>query len=326
MPWTLLVLGELNPDVLLDSDGGPVAFGQVETELRDAAVTLGSSGAITAAAAAALGLPVAMCAVLGDDELGSFTLGLLERTGVDAGAVIRRKNRATGLTVVINVPGGDRALLTFPGTMAELRVADIPAELLTDARHVHVSSIFLQRALLPELATLFAELRARGVTTSLDTGWDPRQDWGGIADALENTSYIFPNEAELGGIAQRLGIAHHQDTPHWYVGAARALSALGPTVVLKRGGHGGLVCSKDTGLQLDTEPATPFDTTGAGDNFNAGFLHGVSRGAPLAECLASAVAAGTVSIQGRGGTGSLATPAELQERIAGSFPHVRVLW
>ena len=79
----LLVLAELNPDVLVAAGDIDVRFGQVEQLVDKAAITLGSSGAITAAAAAAQGLRVAVCAVVGNDHVGSWTTDLLAAQGVD---------------------------------------------------------------------------------------------------------------------------------------------------------------------------------------------------------------------------------------------------
>ena len=73
----LLVLAELNPDVLVAAGDVDVRFGQVEQLVENATITLGSSGAITAVAAAAQGLRVAICAVVGDDQVGAWTTDMV---------------------------------------------------------------------------------------------------------------------------------------------------------------------------------------------------------------------------------------------------------
>ncbi len=326
MPQTahdLVVVGELNPDLMLDATSAEVRFGQVETELSHACITLGSSGAITAVAAQTFGLHVAMVAVVGDDHLGVLTLELLREKGVDTDAVLRRADVATGLTVVVSAPGGDRTLLTYPGAMAALRCRDVPSGVLAETGHVHVSSAYLQQSLLPDLANLFADLRAAGVTTSLDPGWDPREQWHTIADVLALTDYLMPNEAELTALASALGLRVDLQCIDRALAAARQLAGRGPTVVLKRGGRGGAVANRDAAWVLDIEPVVAVDTTGAGDNFNAGFLYGLRRGASPAEALSFAVAAGTASVQGRGGTGHVATLDELTRAAARLLPDVR---
>ncbi len=289
------------------SCGGEVRFGQVEQLVDRAGITLGSSGAITAAAAAAQGLDVAFCGVVGADVLGELTVDLLAAHGVDVSAVVRRPELATGITTVLSRPDGDRALLTFLGTMAELHAEDVPTTRLASARHVHVSSVFLQRALQPGLARLLHEARAAGATTSLDPGWDPAQDWSAARSVLGELDYLLPNEAECRGIAGVDASA---------IDAARAIAAHGTAVAVKLGAHGAAVVSPDGIHTIDIEPAAPVDTTGAGDNFNAGFLAARLDGASFADALARAVASGSISVGGWGGTGRLATRSEALDAAA----------
>ncbi|HYS30970.1 MAG TPA: PfkB family carbohydrate kinase, partial [Streptosporangiaceae bacterium] len=188
----LLVLAELNPDVLVSSGDVDVRFGQVERLVDRATITLGSSGAITACAAAAQGLRVAVCAVIGDDPIGEWTAEQLRGHGVDIAGVIRRPGRQTGLSVVLTRSDGDRAILTYVGTMPELTSADIAPDRLRSARHVHVSSFFLQGGLQAGLADLFGAARQAGATTSLDTGWAPAGEWASAGPALRHVHYLLP--------------------------------------------------------------------------------------------------------------------------------------
>ncbi len=211
----LLVLAELNPDVLVAAGDIEVRFGQVEQLVDKAAITLGSSGAITAAAAAAQGLRVAVCAVVGDDHVGSWTTDLLAAQGVDVTCVVRHASTPTGISVVITRPDGDRAILTFGGTMTELSAADVPHDRLRAARHVHASSFFLQRGLQADLPGLFGAARAAGATTSLDTGWAPNGEWASAKPVLDHVDYLLPNVAECANLAAAIGWHHdgHLDGP-----------------------------------------------------------------------------------------------------------------
>jgi len=200
----LLVLAELNPDVLVSTGDLDVRFGQVEQLVDQATITLGSSGAITACAAAAQGLRVAVCAVIGDDPIGEWTAGQLRGHGVDVGGVIRRTGRSTGMSVVLTRPDGDRAILTYSGTMPELTAADVDGARLRAARHVHASSFFLQRGLQAGLPGLLAAAREAGATTSLDTGWAPAGDWACPGPALRHLHYLLPNAAECAHLAAAL--------------------------------------------------------------------------------------------------------------------------
>jgi sugar/nucleoside kinase (ribokinase family) len=291
----LLVLAEVNPDVVV-ACADAVSFGQVEQLVDSATLTLGSSGVITAAAAAAQGLRVAVCGIVGDDPVGRLTVELLAATGVDASGVLVRPGLRTGMTVVLTRPGGDRALLTFPGTMNALTSADVDPDRLAGARHVHVSSVFLQTGLQPRLGEVLHTVRAAGGTTSLDPGWDPAQHWQAARDVLAELDYLLPNAAEA------VRIAEVDDA----VTAAVALHDRGPAVAVKLGADGAVLAGPDGLLRAVANPVDPVDTTGAGDNFDAGFLAARLDGASWSDAVARAVACGTVSVGGQGGTGRLA--------------------
>lgn len=311
----LLVLAELNPDVVVDCAPGAVRFGQVEQLVNSAALTLGSSGAITASAAAAQGLRVAVAAVVGDDPAGRFVTGLLATRGVDTSPVATHTGRATGLTVVLTAPGGDRALLTFPGTMADLRAADVPDDLLRSVRHLHVSSVYLQRGLHDGLPALLGRAHAAGATTSLDPGWDPGEGWSAALPALAALNVLLPNAAEALALATALTGTTPADVP----AAAAVLAKSGPAVVVKAGADGAVVAAGGTRGLVRARAVEPVDTTGAGDNFDAGFLTAWLDGLPVLTAAARGVASGSISVTGRGGTGRHASRDEAAA-VAESLP------
>ena len=142
----LLVVGEINPDIVVwDPDPTPV-FGQVERYVEGVRLTIGSSCAITACGAARLGLAVSFVGVVGDDALGRFMLEAMAGRGVDVSACRVVADRPTGASVILG-NAADRAILTAIGTIADVRAADVPADLLGRVRHVHAGSYFLQPGL-----------------------------------------------------------------------------------------------------------------------------------------------------------------------------------
>ena len=171
--FDLVVVGDGNPDVLvLGSDVDP-AFGQQEKLVDGISLVIGGSAAITAVAAARLGLRVALVAAVGADPAGAFMRDQLAAEGVNVRFIAVREGAPTGMTVALS-RGEDRAILTALGAVASLTAADVPVSLLAGARHVHASSWFLlQDGLGPGLGALFSAARSAGATTSLDTNWDP---------------------------------------------------------------------------------------------------------------------------------------------------------
>jgi sugar/nucleoside kinase (ribokinase family) len=292
----LVVIGDCNPDVLvLGADVAP-AFGQQEKLVDTISLVIGGSASISAVAAARLGLRVALIAAVGADPAGTFMLDQLAKEGVDVSAVAIRDDLPTAMTVALS-RGGDRAILTALGAVASLTAADIPPALLTRARHVHVSALFLlPDSLWPGLAAALAAARAAGVTTSLDTNWDPAQRWRDerLSAVLAQADVLLPNEAE----ALALSGAATAGT------AAAALTAAGARVVMKLGEKGALCADQSSRQLVSLPPVTPVDTTGAGDCFNAALIAGLLQGLPLPGAAALGCAAGALSTRLPGGTAS----------------------
>ena len=304
MSARVLVAGDANLDLVLRGDVVP-RFGQAEQLLTGADLVLGSSAGIVAAGLARLGVATALVARVGSDVFGARTRELLEAAGVDTGA-LAVVDEPTGVSVILSAPD-DRAILTLTGALAGLTADEVLAA-AHDATHVHVASLFLVPSLASELPRVLAELRARGVTTSLDTNWDPAGAWEGVGPCLPHLDVLLPNAQEALALARARG--HEAEDAE---AAARALASHGPVVVVKDGAAGGFAVTprgelvRAPGLALDV-----VDTTGAGDSFDAGFLAAWLDGRPLAEAVRWAAVAGSLSTRGAGGTGGQATRAEVE--------------
>jgi ribokinase len=290
----LLVVGDLNADLVLRGGEIEPAFGQREQFVDQAELVLGGSGGIFAAGAAKLGLEVAMVGCVGADALGTVMIEALEQAGVNASAVLRTPAAATGISVALARPG-DRAILTAAGALARLRAEDVPRELLTRARHVHVTSPFLQDGLRPGLHALADGARS----SSLDPGWDPREDWSVPIDAFD---VLLPNAEETLHLAGR--------TDGDVEAAAHELAARGPTVVVKLGAAGALAVADAETATAAATPVEPIDSTGAGDSFDAGFLAAHLNGAGLEAAVALGCACGALSTRAAGGTAAQPTLEE----------------
>ena len=310
----VLVLGEINPDVIVRADDPTPVFGQVERFVDTIDLVIGSSSVIFACGTARLGLATSFVGVVGDDAMGRFMLDAMRERGIDVESCRVDPVVPTGATVILT-SGRDRAILTAPGTVPLLRDEDVPEALVERARHLHVGSVFMLDHLRPRLAARLAAARRSGLTTSVDCNWDPRETWdGGLRDILRETDVFLPNAAE----ATRITGIDDVDA------AARALAAAGPAIVaVKCGADGAIAVTRDGTLtRLPSLAVEPVDTTGAGDSFDAGFLAGFLAGRPVRDCLALGIAAGSLSTLGIGGTGSQPTLAEAEAaaRAGGLLP------
>jgi sugar/nucleoside kinase (ribokinase family) len=300
--FDLLVLGDANPDLVLRGDVEP-RFGQAERLLESADLVLGGSGAIMACGAARLGLRVAFAGVVGDDLFGRFAREALRERGVDTRALVVDPDRPTGVSVIL-AREDDRAILTSPGTIGDLRGTLVDPDLLRSSRHVHVSSYYLQRALQRDLPSLFDVAHAAGASVSIDPNWDPDESWdGGLLELLSSTDVFLPNSAE----ARAITGVDDVDV------AAEALGERGATLAVKFGQGGGLAMEGVDLVRSESVPAEVVDTTGAGDSFDAGFVAGRLQGWPLGRCLQLAVACGSLSTRAAGG---IAAQPTLDEALA----------
>lgn len=310
----VLVVGDANPDLVLTGDVVP-RFGQQEQLLDGAALVLGGSAAIMACGLARLDVRVALAAYVGDDVFGRETCLRLADGGVDIERVRAHPSLPTGLTVVLST-GDDRAVLTSAGSISTMGAADVTDADLQQVRHLHVASFFLQPRLAAELGGLLTRARKLGVTTSLDTNWDPEGRWSGLDDVLPLVDVLFVNTAELVAVASAvLGEQTGASVDH----AGRALSALGPTLVLKDGARGGRAWSSDGSWQVPSPPVHVVDAVGAGDSFDAGFVAAYLRGMTTADALRWGVACGSLSTQAAGGTAAQPDRSEVDAMLVAEW-------
>jgi sugar/nucleoside kinase (ribokinase family) len=290
--FDVTIAGELNLDLILY--GLPDELPPERELLADRMMlTLGGSSAILAHNLACLGSKVGFQSRLGDDDLGQAGLKSLQQSGVDVSGVRRVPGAVkTGLTVILQREAW-RNMVTYSGTIAELIWNDLDLGYLADSRHFHFSSFYLQRGLRPRVPELFRKMKQAGLTVSLDTNDDPDDGWeGGLHDALRYVDIFLPNERE----AQKAAGASDLET------AVKKLASLVPLVVVKLGPEGALAQRGDERFTSPALTVEAVDAVGAGDSFDAGFLHQYVRGADLPACLAAGNLAGAFSTTRSGGT------------------------
>lgn len=306
----LLVIGELNVDLILEQVS---ALPELEKErtAEGMTLTLGSSSAILAANASAIGVNVAFIGLVGADPFGRFCVDRLRARGVDTRHVKEVPDLTTGLTAIYTY-GDKRGAITYPGAMAHLTVEHVPDEVLQSADHLHLSSFYLQSGIRPDCSALFQKARELGLTTSLDPNWDPAEEWRDVLDVVEYVDVFLPNADEARWITGESDLDR----------AIEALSRRTRTVVVTCGVEGVRARRGDETYVLPAIPVEPVDAVGAGDSFNAGFLSRYLLGKPMEECLHFGMLAGAFSTLAAGGTGAFDAPERFHEFVRQA--HTRV--
>jgi sugar/nucleoside kinase (ribokinase family) len=290
--FDVTIAGELNLDLILY--GLPEELPPERELVTDRMMlTLGSSSAIVAHNLAALGSRVGFQSRIGDDSLGAIALERLSESGVDVSRVRKVPGpMKTAITVILQHKDW-RNILTYAGTIVDLTLDDLDFEFLSNSRHFHLSSFYLQKGLSPRVPELFQKLKQAGLTISLDTNDDPEDRWEGqLFDALRYVDVFLPNAREAKKIAK---------TDELEV-AVGTLAELVPIVVVKLGAEGAMAQRGKERIKSPAMKVGSVDAVGAGDSFDAGFLHEFVRGSDLRTCLASGNRAGAFSTTRAGGT------------------------
>ena len=290
--FDVTVVGELNLDLILY--GLPPQLEPERELIADGlALTLGSSSAIFAHNLAVLGSKVGFISRIGEDPLGQIALARLAAGGVDVSKVRKVAGpTSTGLTVILP-RRGCRNILTYPGTMREMCFEDLDLDYLGSARHFHLSSFFLHSALRLRMVELFRGLKERGLSTSLDTNDDPEDRWGDdLLTLLKFVDVFLPNDRE----AKKIARTEDLDA------AIAMLKERVPVLAVKLGADGALGCGPEGCVRCPARKVDAIDPVGAGDSFDAGFIHAFMHGADLAGCLVLGNASGAFSTTRPGGT------------------------
>jgi len=239
----------------------------------------GGKGSNQAVGAARLGAEVDFLTAVGDDAFGHEARALWETAGVRADALTAP---APTMTAPIFVePSGENRIVIVPGALEHLRRDHVDAF----AARIAAADVCVVQLEIPVETALHAlELaRAAGVRTILNPAPAPARP---IAPEVD---YLTPNETEAAAVAGARG-----------------------TLVVTLGDEG----AELEGIRVPPFPASPVDTTGAGDAFTAAFAVALAEGASDLEAVRWGCAAGAHMVEHAGVVPGLPTRAELEERLS----------
>lgn len=309
--YDIAAIGELNVDVILNQIDGFPEMGK-EKFAGQMLLTLGSSTAIFAANASSLGPKVCFVGMIGKDSFGSLVKESLEAKGVATDYLIESPSAATGATIVMSYDE-DRANLTYQGAMDIMGFDDIDQSVFENTKHIHLSSLFMQSALLRDIDKVLEAATRNGVTVSLDTQWDPAEKWAlDYKSVLPKITIFLPNEKELQALTATSSLKEAIEAVLPYLGCA---------MVVKMGSKGSLLVRKDGSRNMLPSflNRNVVDAIGAGDSFNSGFVSAFVKGLPLEKCQEIGNMTGALNTTAAGGTGAFTTPEEIDQRAIKLF-------
>ena len=278
----LTIVGDVGLDLLM----GPISqWPRVGTEtlMELSELRPGGSAGNAALAVSYLGGVSLLLSAVGNDEPGTWLRGQFRPLG----ASLAHCDAPTTLTVGLIHSCGERTFFTTRGHLEALTYELLRPRIAT-APHLNsfvlLSGVFLTPALRASYPALIRELRQLGYQVALDTNWPP-QDWNAdlraeVAGWICACDYVLLNDLEVRSLAD----AEHLPTA---IDRLTPMLRRGATLVVKTGARGAIGIQDGHRRECAASPATIFDTTGAGDSFNAGYLLARSRGAGLGDSLAA---------------------------------------
>lgn len=281
---TIFVIGNANLDLVTGCiDEWPEPGTEIFLPQSD--FRTGGSAANTALALKRLQHPCGFLSAVGSDPAGQMIAQQFDGP-LDS---VRALPVRTSISVGILHAGAER---TFFSTNGHLDHLDLPFfERVTENVDVStglalVSGAFTMPALLPDHGALLRSLKGRGAETAIDPGW-PGEGWTPEArnqakEWLQHSDHILLNEKETIGLAAAETLA--QALP-WFTARLRPATRL----IVKRGAEGALCLCDGAVMECGARDLSVFDTVGAGDAFNAGYLHAVAGGASIRSALACGI-------------------------------------
>ncbi|TVY08127.1 carbohydrate kinase family protein [Paenibacillus cremeus] len=298
--YDVLVCGPIFTDVVFSAVSRMPKLGE-EVFAQGFEFTCGGSTYITSVAMARLGMKAAVLAPLGTDFLSRYTVDQLEREGLSAAHAYIVDGPMRQVTAAINTDG-DRAFVTYqdPVDHAAYQEHLVQALDTLEATYLIVNAR-------PEFVPVMKKARSKGMTVVLDIGWDDEWIYSPELKELLQLGHVFtPNLPEALAITGKA-------TPEE---ALLELSSMVGLTVVKLGPEGAMFAGPGGIQQVAGQPIdTPVDTTGAGDNFLAGLLTGLTKGWTLADAIRLGNYCGARSVLGIGGTAASPTWEQVTEEF-----------
>lgn len=276
------IIGDVGADLVLGPVSGWPRIG-TETVVEHSELRVGGSAGNAALAVSYLGALPELLSAVGNDETGAWLSRELRASGITVAVC----EAPTTLTVGIIHDSGERTFFTTRGHLEKISYESLRPR-LAPAREPHaialLSGPFITPALQPAYPRLLRELQTLGYRIALDTNWPP-QGWSDalraeVGDWISCCDHVLLNDLEVCSLAddEDLNAAMRRVAP---------LLKDGASLIVKTGARGAIGIEGGARCESSAIETRIFDSIGAGDSFNAGYLLARLDGAALADSLAA---------------------------------------
>lgn len=246
---------------------------------RNPVITSGGSGANTIAGIAGFGGKAGYIGKIADDDLGRQFMREMMATGVPFHTRPLTEGPATARSIIFVTDDGHRSMNTFLGASVLFTKDDVDAQMVRDGGILYLEGYLFDKDEAKEAfvhAAEIAKAAGRKVAVTMSDRFCVDRHRASFRHLVKGFSdVVFANEAELLSL---------YETDDFNV-ALKALQADCPVAAVTRSEKGSVVIGDGEPFAVPAEPvAKVVDTTGAGDQYAAGFLFGFARGLPLATC------------------------------------------
>ena len=295
MKKNCLVIGDLNVDLIVTDIKGPLEKGS-EVTAQNHFLDIGGSGGVFSAVLSELGIKAYIVSIISNDFFGNYLIQRLKSHGVGIDKILIETGKDTGVTISLSY-AEDKIQISSVEMVKKFNISDIIFEGLGNIKHVHFSSYYMMDNLQEDYIKIISNIKKRygNITFSMDTNDDPSDEWGGqIYNILPHIDIFLINKKEALMITKKDNIDD----------ALKKLSKIVKTVVIKLGIKGYI--AKDNGniYKGDSFNVDFKDSTGAGDNFDAGFIYGFLNNMGPEKSLRIGNICGAKSVEYLGGAGT----------------------
>ncbi len=235
-----------------------------------------------------LGHSCALLGKVGSDEAGKIYIKRMRELGIVP--LLIPAQAPTGQVIALVTPDGERTMRDFLGASSEMRPEDLSPDAFKGVKWVHIEGYTLLAEGVAARAMQLAKEAGAGISFDL-ANFELVQRFKSEIIALVSryVDLLFCNEEEAKILTLR-------DPP----GSCALLRDLCKIAVVSMGKEGCWVASEEGEIRCTAYPVAPLDSTGAGDLFAAGFLHGYLTDKPLSDCASAGakVAAAVVQVLG----------------------------